>query len=71
MKKDKKYHIPCVIEGGLFSGLWGCLAGVIAGIVKEWCDHIYTGSWDKRDFGFTCLGVAVAMAIVLITHLLV
>lgn len=61
---------PC-LHGGLFAGLWGCLAGVIAGAVKEWCDHIYTGSWDKRDFGFTCIGVGLAMAVILVTHMLV
>ena len=81
--KDKKYHvlaglltalavgIPCVIEGGLFAGLWGCLAGVIAGIVKEWCDKVYAGSWDLKDLCYTCLGVGVAMAVILITHMLV
>ena len=83
MTKDSKLHIlaglltalavgiPCVIEGGLFAGLWGCLAGIIAGGVKEWCDMTYGGRWDWRDFGFTCIGVAVAMAVILITHMLV
>ena len=61
--------IPCVIEGGLFSGLWGCLAGVVAGIVKEWCDKVYTGSWDLKDLCYTCLGVAVAMVVIIVVHL--
>lgn len=82
MAKDKKLHIlaglltalavgiPCVIEGGLFSGLWGCLAGVIAGIVKEWCDKVYTGKFDLKDLGYTCLGVAVAMVVIVVIHLI-
>lgn len=60
---------PC-LHGGLFAGLWGCLAGVIAGAVKEWCDHIYTGSWDKRDLGYTCIGVGLAMAVIVVIHLI-
>ena len=60
--------IPCVIEGGLFSGLWGCLAGVIAGGVKEWCDMTYGGRWNWKDFAFTCVGVATAMIIVIALH---
>ena len=59
---------PC-LSGGLFAGLWGCTSGIIAGIVKEWCDKVYTGSWDKRDFGFTCLGVGLAMAVIVVVHL--
>ena len=82
MTQDKKYHfaaglltalavgIPCVIEGGLFSGLWGCLAGVVAGIVKEWCDKVYTGSWDLKDLGYTCIGVCLAMAVIVVIHLI-
>lgn len=60
---------PC-LSGGLFAGLWGCLAGVVAGIVKEWCDKVYTGSWDKLDLGFTCIGVAVAMVFIVVVHLI-
>ena len=62
--------IPCVIEGGLFSGLLGCLAGVIVGGVKEWCDKVYTGKWDWKDFAFTCIGVGVAMAVIVVVHLI-
>ena len=77
--RDKKLHIlaglltalavgwPC-LASGLFAGLWGCLAGVIAGGVKEWCDMTYGGRWDWKDFSFTCLGVAVAMIIVISLH---
>lgn len=60
---------PC-LAGGLFAGLWGCLAGVIAGAVKEWCDKVYAGSWDKRDLGFTCIGVVVAMVFIVVVHLI-
>ena len=78
---NKKLHIiaglltalavgwPC-LSGGLFAGLWGCLAGIIAGIVKEWCDKVYGGRWDWKDFGFTCIGVAVAMAVIVVIHLI-
>lgn len=61
--------IPCVIEGGLVAGLWGCLAGVIAGGVKEWCDKVYAGSWDLKDLGYTCLGVGLAMVVIVVVHL--
>lgn len=60
---------PC-LAGGLFAGLWGCLAGVIAGIVKEWCDNVYGGRWDWKDFAFTCLGVVVAMVFIVVVHLI-
>ena len=62
--------IPCVIEGGLFSGLWGCLAGIIAGIVKEWCDKVYSGKFDLKDLGYTCIGVGLAMAVIVVIHLI-
>lgn len=39
--------IPCYVNSyDLFAGLWGCLAGVIAGGVKEWCDNVYEWEWD-------------------------
>jgi uncharacterized protein YfiM (DUF2279 family) len=42
------------------------LAGVIAGIVKEWCDNNTEGNaWNWRDLGYTCIGVAVAMLVVI------
>jgi len=41
----------------LFAGLWACLAGVIAGGVKEFCDLRTEGNkWDWWDFAATCLG---------------
>lgn len=53
----------------LFAGLWGCLAGVIAGGVKEWCDNRFAfGKWDWKDLGFTCLGVGILMLFVLCMH---
>ena len=53
----------------LFAGLWGCLSGVIAGGVKEWCDNnAECGHWDWKDFGWTCLGVIVAELVILIFH---
>lgn len=60
--------IPCVIEGGLFSGLWGCLAGVIAGGVKEWCDMTYGGKWDWWDFGCTVIGAVVVALFIFGMH---
>lgn len=81
MTQDKRYHFaagvltamvvgwPC-LAGGLFSGLWGCLAGIIAGIVKEWCDKVYSGKFDLKDFGYTCIGVAVAMVFIVVVHLI-
>ena len=81
MTNDNKYHFlaglltalavgwPC-LASGLFAGLWGCLAGVIAGAVKEWCDHIYARNWDWKDLWFTCGGVGVAMAVIVVIHLI-
>lgn len=61
--------LPC-LAGGLFAGLWGCLAGIIAGGVKEWCDMTYGGRWDWKDFAFTCIGVGLAMAVIVVIHLI-
>ena len=56
--------LPCCVSSqDLFAGLWGCLAGVIAGGVKEWCD-MRTHKWDWVDFAFTCVGAVLAMLIV-------
>lgn len=49
-------------------GVVGCTAGIIAGGVKEWCDNKYNWEWDWRDFAFTCIGVAIAVLIVLGLH---
>ncbi len=53
----------------LFAGLWACLAGVIAGGVKEWCDmqNEWNG-WSWQDFAFTCVGVVCLAIIVLGMH---
>ena len=68
MTQDKRYHFaagvltalvvgwPC-LAGGLFAGLWGRTSGIIAGIVKEWCDKVYTGKWDWKDLGYPACGV--------------
>ena len=81
MKADKKKHL---FWGAVFAaviglvvyfetynfllGLWGCLAGVIAGVVKEWCDYQYAGKWDWKDFLATCVGVLVVMLSIVSIH---
>jgi len=60
---------PC-LSGGLFAGLWGCLAGIIAGSTKEWCDKVYSGKFDLKDLGYTCLGVGLAMVCIVVVHLI-
>ena len=53
----------------LFGGIWGCLAGVIAGGVKEWCDNkLKFNAWNWKDFGFTSIGVAAAMLFIILMH---
>ena len=53
----------------LFAGLWACLAGVVAGGVKEWCDNKTEGNqWNWSDFGFTCIGVLVAIVAIIAFH---
>lgn len=53
----------------IFAGLWACVAGAIAGGVKEWCDNNTDGNrWDWKDFGFTCIGAAIAVVIILSFH---
>lgn len=53
----------------LFAGLWACLAGIIAGGVKEWCDNnTERNEWNWSDFGYTCIGVAIAMVVILAFH---
>ena len=81
MKRDKLLHIfwgwlfafvvgaPIYASShDLFAGLWGCLAGIIAGAVKEWCDNKYNWEWDWKDLLATCIGVAVAMLVVIGLH---
>lgn len=78
---DKKLHllaglliaavvgIPCYVNTyDLFAGLWGCTAGIIAGGVKEWCDNKYNWEWDWKDLLATCVGVAIAVLIILGLH---
>lgn len=53
----------------LFAGLWACLTGAIAGGVKEWCDNNTDGNrWNLSDFGYTCIGVAIAVVLILAFH---
>lgn len=53
----------------LFAGLWACLAGIIAGLVKEWCDmHTEGREWDWKDFGSTVIGAVIAMLFILCLH---
>lgn len=62
--------IPCYVNSGdLFAGLWACMAGVIAGGVKEWCDiRIEGNGWSWTDFAFTCIGVVIAMLVIIGMH---
>ena len=78
MKQNRKHIIAGLLialavglpvwlsSNDLFSGLWACIAGIIAGGVKEWCDNNTDGNkWDWMDFLATCLGaVLVALFIV-------
>lgn len=79
--KDNKQHIlaglliaavvalPVYLEThNLFAGLWACLAGVVAGGVKEWSDMAHDGAWNWKDFGATCLGVVIAELFILAMH---
>jgi len=82
MKKDKINHIfagamvaafvglPCYLESlNLFAGLWTSLtSGIIAGGVKEWCDAQYGFGASAKDFGFTCIGIAIAAVFIIILH---
>lgn len=53
----------------LFAGIWACVSGIIAGGVKEWCDNNNEGNrWNWSDFGYTCIGVAIAVVIILAFH---
>lgn len=53
----------------LFAGLWGCLAGVIAGGVKECTDNKHDGGrWDWKDFGFTAIGAVLAMVVIVLMY---
>lgn len=62
--------LPVYLESNvLFCGMWAALAGVIAGAVKEYTDMSHEGSvWSWKDFGFTCLGVAISAVIIVLMH---
>lgn len=82
MLTDKTKHIiagllvalvigmPVYLESNnLFAGLWAALSGVVAGAVKEYTDMSHEGSvWSWKDFGFTCLGVAISAVIIVLMH---
>ena len=75
MMKDKKYHIlagaalPVYLETlNLFAGLWACLAGIIAGGVKEWSDMAHDGRFDWRDFAATAIGAAIVAVFIIGLH---
>lgn len=43
--------LPCYFaSGNLFVGIWASLSGIFAGIIKEWCDVVYTDKYDRKDF---------------------
>jgi hypothetical protein len=80
--KDSKQHIlagllialavglPAYLESlNLFAGLWSAIAGgIIAGGVKEWCDAQYGFGASAKDFGFTCIGIAIAAVFIIMLH---
>ena len=82
MKQGKSYHIlaglliavavglPAYLESlSLFAGIWSAIAGgIIAGGIKEWCDAQYGFGASAKDFGFTCIGIAIAAVFIIILH---
>lgn len=62
--------IPVWLETqNLFAGLWACIAGILAGGVKEFTDNKHDGGrWDWWDFGFTCIGAVLAMVFIVLMH---
>ena len=53
----------------LFAGLWACIAGIIAGGVKEYTDNKHDGGrFDWKDFAATCIGAVLAMVVILMMH---
>ena len=82
MKQDKILHVICgafaaawvslpayLTTLNLFAGIWVCLwTGVIAGAVKEWCDAQYGFGASAKDFGFTCIGIAIAAVFIIMLH---
>lgn len=62
--------IPCYCSSNdLFAGLWACVSGIAAGLVKEWCDmHTEGREWDWKDFGATVIGAVIVMLFILGLH---
>lgn len=62
--------MPAYLENAdLFAGLWGSIvSAIIAGAVKEFCDHVYTDKWDWKDFLFTVIGSLVPVLFILGLH---
>lgn len=59
--------IPCYcISHNIIIGIIASISGVAVGVTKEWCDKIYTGSYDKKDFYATCIGVLIMIIILII-----
>ena len=81
--KDKIYHIlagfaisfwvgvPAYVnDHALFSSIWSALwSGLFAAGIKEWCDmHTDGNEWSWKDFGYTCIGVLIAVLFILALH---
>jgi len=62
--------LPVWLEcNNLFCGLWACIAGVIAGVVKEWCDNnTEFNEWSWADLGWTCVGSLAAALLIILMH---
>lgn len=80
---DKIYHIfagivsagvlggPAYHEtGNLFAGLWpAIIGGLIVAAGKEYFDYKTDGNtWDWKDFGATCAGVAIVVVAIILLH---
>ena len=74
MSADKLLHFLAgfFIAGliGVFNPLWGLLAGLIAGAVKEAYDR-FTGKGTPEflDFAFTAFGAVVAIVAIIYVYL--
>ena len=57
-------------DHALFSAIWASLwSGLFAAGVKEWCDmHTDGNKWSWKDFGYTCIGVGIAVLFILGLH---
>lgn len=51
----------------LAAAIWATIvSGILLAGCKEFCDMRTEGNkWDWSDFGFTCIGVAIAVVIIL------